>query len=358
VSPGTHFFVPEFDIRVNGSPLHNEIATDVVAIEVVQEPNTLDHLRIALAQVGDPDVAIATSGRTQNPLTVFAEGSAVVLSLGFVGDPLTKVFEGEVTGIAAIFPEEGASMLEVHCHSYMHRLRRSARTKTYLKQKDSAIALQVGKAAGMTVRANDSKTKHDFVLQYNQTDLEFLLERASRIGFELLADGKTLHFREAGDAGTAALKLAYGDESLLSITLREELLGQGDSVTVRSVDMKGKSIIGKAAAALITPGAARSGPKMSKSAFGATETVVVDRPLETREDADALALSILNGRARGFVTGSGRSIGQPSLRAGSVIELDAVGKKFNGKYYVVQSTHVYGDDGYHTTFRVRRNAVG
>ena len=68
--------------------------------------------------------------------------------------------------------------------------------------------------------------------------------------------------------------------------------------------------------------------------------------------------SILNGRARAFVTGSGRAIGRPALRAGGVIELAGVGKTFDGKYYVVQSTHLYGEDGYHTSFRVRRNAVG
>ena len=353
------FFVPEFDIRVNGSPLHSEIANDVAAIEVVQEPNTLDHVRIALAHVGDPEFAIAMGGRTQNPLTVFTEGSAVQLSLGFLGDPLAKVFEGDVTGVTAIFPEEGPSTLEVHCHSYMHRLRRSVRTKTYLRQKDSAIAMQLGRQAGLTVRADDSKVMQEFVMQYNQTDLEFLLERASRIGFELLIEGKTLHFRHAGDAGSSVLKLKYGDsDGLLSATLREELLGQGDSVTVRSVDRSGKSIVGKALADSITPGAVRSGPKLSKRAFGATETVVVDRPLATKADADTLALSILNGRARAFVTGSGRAIGRPALRAGGVIELTGVGKTFDGKYYVVQSTHLYGEDGYHTSFRVRRNAVG
>ena len=353
MSPGGQF-VPDFGIRVNGAPLHAEIAADISGVEVVQEPNTLDHLRIRL-WYEDPEHV--QGSRTQDPLRVFAEGSAVELSLGYIDD-LTKVFEGEVTGITAIFPGDTAPSLEVQCHSYMHRLRRSVRTKTYLKLKDSAIAAQVARGAGMSIQAKVSKVTHDFVLQYNQTDLEFLLERASRIGFELLADGKMLQFREAGDAGTVALKLSAAD-TLLSVTLREELLGQGDSVTVRGVDMTGKAIVGKAAAGDVTPGAARSGPKLSRKAFGATETLVVDRPLATKADADAFALSILNGRARAFVTGSGKSVGLPALRAGGVIELDGLGAKFNGKYYVVQSTHALAHDaGYTTSFRVRRNAVG
>jgi len=354
VSPATQYFVPQFDIRVNGSPLHSEINLDITGIELVQEPNTLDHLRIMLLNT---EFERVQGGRTQDPLVVFAEGSAVELSLGYVDSGLTKVFVGDVTGIAAMFPEDGAPSFEVHCHSYMHRLRRSARTKTYLRLKDSAIAGQIARGAGMSHQARDSKVTHEFVLQYNQTDFDFLLERASRIGFELLAEEKTLHFREAGDAGSAALKLTAG-ETLLAATLRVELLDQVDSVTVRSVDKMGKAIVGKAAAGQETPGAARSGPKLSKKAFGATETSVVDRPLGTKADVDAFALSILNGRARGFVTGSGKSVGLPALRAGGVIELAGLGAKFNGKYYVVQSTHVVGDEGYSTSFRVRRNAVG
>ena len=40
------------------------------------------------------------------------------------------------------------------------------------------------------------------------------------------------------------------------------------------------------------------------------------------------------------------------------MQLGGLGKQFNGSYYVVQSTHTFGEDGYLTSFRVRRNAVG
>src|SRR6185503_8753435 len=111
----------------------------------VQEPNTLDHLRLTFAYT-DPEFALTVGGDpNQDPFKVFKEGSAVVLSLGYT-DNLSKIFEGEITGLVVIFPEEEAATLEVHCHSYLHRLIASAVTKTYTKQKDSMIAAQVGRA--------------------------------------------------------------------------------------------------------------------------------------------------------------------------------------------------------------------
>jgi uncharacterized protein len=353
---------PAFRLMVNGVELRGERADDIIRIEVVQEPNTLDHLRLTLAN-DNPDFpqAIGTA-RGPDVFAVFREGSEVVLSLGY-GDDLTQVFDGEITGVTAHFPEEGMATLEIHCHSFLHRLTRGARTKTFLNMKDSEIAATIGREAGMRVQAEDCKTKHPFVLQYNQTNLEFLLDRASRIGYELSADGKTLRFRSAGDAGSSVASLTYGSptDSLLSVSLSEVLLGQGDKVTVRAFDPAKKiAIVGSAASAMLTPspGQARSGPTVARSAFGAGENVVVDRPIASRAEADALALSILNGRARGFVTGSGRSLGLPTLKAGGVVQLGGLGKKFNGSYYVVQSTHTFGEDGYLTSFRVRRNAVG
>jgi phage protein D len=359
MSPRYEHLVPAFRLVLNGQELRGESADNISRIEVTQEPNTLDHLQLTLAN-DDPDLPWNTGGGPSWP-TLFREGTEVELSLGY-GSDLTKVFQGEVTAIAAVFAEDTASTVDVHCRSFLHRLSRSALTKTFLRQKDSAIAAQIGRQAGLRVQATDSKVQHPFVMQYNETNLEFLLERASRIGYELLVDGKTLVFRPATDQSAPVATLAHGDGLLLSATLREELLGQGGMVTVRAVDpVRGELLLGKAAADGMlepAPTGARSGATVSRRAFGAADHVVVDRPLASKAEADALATSILNGRARSFATGSVTSLGLPALRAGVVLKLEGLGKKFSGSYYIVQATHTLSDDGYVTGVRVRRNAVG
>jgi len=56
---------------------------------------------------------------------------------------------------------------------------------------DKQIAEKIAQDLGLRPDAEDTKTKHPYVIQYNQTDLAFLVERARRIRFEVLVQGKT-----------------------------------------------------------------------------------------------------------------------------------------------------------------------
>jgi phage protein D len=105
-------------------------------------------------------------------------------------------------------------------------------------------------------------------------------------------------------------------------------------------------------------GGSHTGGQIAARAFGGKrEEVRVDVPIASQEEADQRARAIYNERALQLVTGSGSTIGLPDLRAGHVIELDGLGPRFSGLYYVTQATHSIGNGGYLTTFSVKRNAA-
>ena len=61
----------------------------------------------------------------------------------------------------------------------------------FVDQKDSDIVKRIGEEAGLTVHATNSKVVHPYLLQAGRTDLDFLIERARRIQFELvMLDGE------------------------------------------------------------------------------------------------------------------------------------------------------------------------
>ncbi|HEX6186400.1 MAG TPA: hypothetical protein VFZ44_21090, partial [Pyrinomonadaceae bacterium] len=63
--------------------------------------------------------------------------------------------------------------------------------------------------------------------------------------------------------------------------------------------------------------------------------------------------------ARRFVVGRGIGETHARLRVGSYVELDAVGKLFNGKYYVTEVKHVFDlMRGIRTSFKVERPGLG
>jgi phage protein D len=54
------------------------------------------------------------------------------------------------------------------------------------------------------------------------------------------------------------------------------------------------------------------------------------------------------------LTGSGSTIGDPRIRAGSVLQLGGMGLRFGGLYRVTSATHTIDGGGYKTKFEVRK----
>jgi len=52
-------------------------------------------------------------------------------------------------------------------------------------------------------------------------------------------------------------------------------------------------------------------------------------------------------------------IGRVDLRPGKLINVEGIGKRFSGSYYVTSTEHSFlPSRGYRTAFTVRRNATG
>lgn len=84
----------------------------------------------------------------------------------------------------------------------------------------------------------------------------------------------------------------------------------------------------------------------------------VEMPVESQAEADQLAKRRFEEMALRHVSGDGVCIGQPKLRAGRVIEIEGLGKRFSGSYYVTSTEHRYNrNTGYRTVFSARRNAT-
>ena len=87
-----------------------------------------------------------------------------------------------------------------------------------------------------------------------------------------------------------------------------------------------------------------------------------DVPIKTKAEADAIAKAILDDRLMNLITGDAISKGNPNLKPGIVITVEANDKKFNGKYYVMglSHRHIAGgkeqDGGFVTYLRLARDA--
>lgn len=345
--------VPAFQIVVNGSPLPPEAATDMYLLEVSDSVEEIGMFTLAL-NAGDP-----RSGRVKYVDTdLFREGSEVVIKMG-VQPPLTELMSAEITGLEPEFPAQGPVQLVVRGYERLHRLAHGRKSRSFRNAKDSDIASQIAGDWRLTAEVEDTPVSHPYVFQNNQTDLEFLRERARRVRYELRARGKKLVFRKPPESTGAAATLTFGQE-LLSFAARLSLGSQTDTVQVQGWSAKDKKeITGRATSGDETKvGGRDSGAALAAQILSAPPTVVVTDEPSTPEDAELMARARLNEAAFDLVVGEGACMGNPLVTAGTVVELKEVGTRFGGNYYVTSSTHTLSKrKGYHTSFCVRRSAA-
>ncbi len=345
---------PAFQVRVNKKDLPPAAKNDLLAVAVLEDVFAPGMFTLRLLN-WDPDKQEVTWSDDK----LFAEGNEVEIGMGYV-DHVETLMVGEITGLEPEFAADEPPLLTVRGYDRRHRLTRGRRTRSFTKMKDSEIAGKVAREAGLTGKADDTKTAHDYVLQHNQTDLEFLLDRAARIGHEVVVEDKTLFFRKHKNTGSEAVVLTR-ERDLVRFEPRLTSMPQVAEVAVQGWDPKAKKgIVGRAKVGdeVTTMGGKKSGAKVTKSAFKAPAAVAVDRPVVTQAEADQIAKGSFNDMALAYVSGDGECVGRTDLRAGTLVKVEGLGRRFSGLYYVSSTRHRYSPRrGYQTEFSVRRNAT-
>ena len=354
---GTASLTPQLEIRVNGTSLarsSSTVLTDLLSVTVTED---IDVPGMFVLTLVNRDLI---SGRiTWADKDLFEVGNEVEIRMGD-GDKVATLIVGEITGLEPEFEPDEVPTLVVRGHDLRHRLMRGHKTRSFTQMKDAEIVRRIAQESGLRASVKDTKVKLEYVLQHNQTDLDFLQSRAQRLGYEVAIDGRTLSFQPYRNATSKVSTLTYG-ENLQSFFPRLSTMSQTASVEVRGWDAKQKKSTvaqSKATEVQSSMGGRTNGPQKSQQAFGRSSHVIVTEPIANPSEAQQVARGQLETMALAYITGSGACQGNPQLRAGRVIEIAGVGKRFSGLYYVTSATHSHvRDSGYHTEFEVKRNAT-
>lgn len=280
---------------------------------------------------------------------LFAIGRSVEIAFGNFGGAIAPVMSGEITSLDLEVATGATPTLLVRGYDLRHRLLRGTRTRAFLEMTDSAIAAQIAEENDLVPAVTDSLVEHASVLQYAETDLGFLRRRAADIGYEVAVEGRTLLFRPPLDEEPPALALAM-DRDVIEFNPRMTSRGQASGVELRGWDPDlQQPIVGTAAPAVPTP---------ADRAFGPATLTRVDQPVRTTAEAEQIARGMMEEMSLSFFRGEGTCLGRTDLKAGTVIDLQGLGLRFGGSYYVISTKHTFSEaKGYRTRFTVRRDAA-
>lgn len=349
---GVQTLSPNVKVLIQGKRLSAEANADLISVRVSEDVEVPSMFTLELASWD-----LAKNKLTWIDDDLFEIGNEVEIQMGYE-NKLKTLIVGEITGLEPEFVPNSPPVLVVRGHDMRHRLLRGSKTKSYVKMKDSDIASQIAKARGLTSKVKDSEVKHEYVLQHNQTDWDFLQSRAERIGYEVVIDNKTLYFQPQQNDSQKVLTLKF-KENLSEFLPRLSSMNQVQEVEVRGwIPKDKKEVMGKAAAGKegSKMGGKTTGPKAVET-FGKSVSTVVIQPVSSKAEADQIALGQFKDMASTYITAEGTCPGIPSLRIAKVVEVSGVGKRFSGLYYVISTEHNYSlDRGYNTLFTARRTA--
>jgi phage protein D len=293
----------------------------------------------------------------------FSPGAIVDIQLGF--DQPEQLIKGEILGLEPQFSSVQPPRLTVWGCDSLHRLQWGTKTRTFLNTTDSAIAEKIASEALLVPQTVESPVVHEYVMQANQTDLQFLVQRAQQIGYELFMADETLFFQPILHNTSLLQALTLG-QNLLEFHPRFSLMSQATKVTVKGWDIFQKQAItetknaGKFAQVNDSNLAVRGEVLARRS--GAAAAVITDRPVNTSM-AQQMAQTQLDQTALELVTAEGTCVGNSQIRPGTMVLIQGLDGQpggqysFEGKYYVTGVTHRFDVvQGYLTDFKAKRNA--
>ena len=269
---------------------------------------------------------------------VFSLGSVLEVSMGI--GTLTPVFLGMIASVA---PDYGLQTSEIVVTGYdaAYKLQFGTHARSFEELPYSEIVEAVVGESAVGIEADPTEAVHDYVAQNNVSTYAFVMDIADRIGFELISDGDLVKFRSPRLEDPSVASVEYGVD-LHEFQVRARALSQGSTVSRVAWDPTIKEAL--TGEAMTAPVGATMGGEMD----GFTMSEEVEPSSNTRPTASVADLSGLEELATGrrtdilqsFIEGHARCAGTGVITAGSVVEVNGIGGRFNGRYYVTTAKHV------------------
>jgi uncharacterized protein len=386
VYSGQDFYVPAFRLMIHGQDAEVQ-NNDVISVTYQDSLDKIDSFNLTVMN-WDPESRTFKYSDSH----LFDPGQEVELFMGYYrngSDELQSMLIGRITTLSPNFPQGSGATLTVTGLNLFDRFRTAQITKPFIKATDTQIAQALVQQITEDLNKDSSvipklklqidpddieinaqfEDPLDYVLVNNQYPILFLMERARRIGYELTLEDISSGVVTFGFGPTSAVTdptyvLEWG-KTLISLQPNLQMANQVSQVTVKGWDPTGKAKfettitraeLAKKNSRIVNP----SDLGVNDSAMAQKREIVVDRPIQSKAEANDLAKNILLQIGQTLVEAKGKTVGLPGLRAGAKVQIKGLGARFSGppdgtpfSYLITSTTHTIGDGGYTTDFTAR-----
>jgi uncharacterized protein len=303
-------YVPTFEMIVGKSRLETSIAKSIMEITVTEHSAPPHSFSFRL---NDPELALIDEKKGP-----FTEGTRVEINLGFVGKT-RKMIIGEISVLSADLPSSGPATVQVQGFDLFHGLARGTVYRQFSGLRDSEIVSRI--AREMQLQSVIKPTEgHTLRIQENVTNLAFLQDLAKKNDYFIKVDSGIIYFGKE-PLSHPEIQLEWGKD-LLDFSPRLSTAGLVNEVVVRAWDpiQKQPISVSRERANEKPSFLSEAGLKQISKGSGGRSQRVIDVPVASLLEAEALADSILRNQQVTAISGSGTCLGNPTMPlAGMVI---------------------------------------
>ncbi|PRC93447.1 type VI secretion system tip protein VgrG [Solimicrobium silvestre] len=322
--------VLSFNISCDGTAL-----PDIVQIVSIETNHSTNRIPTATITVIDGDMPngsfpIADAGNLK-------PGVEIVISAGY-DSKTTVIFTGVVIKHSVKISGDNYARLIIECRDKALAMTVGRKNANYINKTDNqVISALIAKYGGLSSAIDATSVSYKELVQYYATDWDYMMARAEINGFLVTIDAGKISVKAPVASGSPVLSLTYGMD-LLEFQADLDSRWQLSSVTSTSWDLTQLAIVQKTATPDPLTG---QGDIDSKTLAGVLS--VGDFGLQTAAPIESGALTAWSkaqqtraalSRIQGRMLFQGSALAKP----GVLLELNAVGKHFNGNVIATNVT--------------------
>lgn len=317
----------------------------VLSIDIVKEVNRIPYAQIRLL---DGDVAQQKFAISDGAF--FEPGKMIEIMLRYEGDPgnETSVFKGLVVKQVVEASSEG-TLLTIELKDQALKLTQSRRSEVYRNKTDTEITgLIVNRTQLKRGRLASTQPAHPEIVQYYSTDWDFLLSRAEANGLLVIANDGEISLDKITLTGLTKHSFEFGISEIYDFEIEVDASHQRANVESIAWDVKNQKLtqVSKAKAFDLAQGNLKA-PALANAVGGERETLSNAIPLDPKA-LQAWADGVLIKSRMAMIRGRILVPGFGDIQCLDALEIQGIGKRFNGKTLVTGFRHRIDQNGWQT----------
>ncbi|GHE20366.1 phage late control D family protein [Halomonas urumqiensis] len=281
------------------------------------------------------------------------------------GERQDPVFKGFIRQVKVEFPEQkGSAMVTVTCQDtslLLDRIERNTRWGDDTPKSDREIVLSILGDNNLNALDTPGEGQGDLVVTQNDTDIKFLKKRAQENAYDLFfRDGKLYcgPMRFDRDAQPTIVVYAGTSTNCVSFSLDDDghhpdavvyevATDEGSETNQQTVEPDLK-VLGETHVSQVSGQQGDFAWRLKRE--GNSNQNQMQHRAQAKANEESLKI-----RATGELDGS---LYGHVLLPGDPVDIDGIGDKYSGTWYVMQVEHRFDANGYLQSFEVARNAYG